>query len=188
MKIAGILLIWLSCSGFGFQLAWQYSLRIRQCLQIEQCLRDLMGEIRFHQVPLAEALRRAGGGRAWWADSGAEGREKKKETVSGNFPEFLQAVSRRLDRCDGGDFRQIWEEEWINYRQYSLLREEADQIGTLGQRLGYLDLTAQTETLAHFLEQWRGQIDELKAQEVTKGRLYRYLGVFAGFFLAILLI
>ena len=73
------------------------------------------------------------------------------------------------------------------YLQDSLLKEEAELLDFLGQQLGYLDLEAQLQALSRFLEQWQTQIEALREQEERKGRLYRYLGVFAGFFLAILL-
>ena len=68
-----------------------------------------------------------------------------------------------------------------------LLGEEAELLRYLGQQLGQFDLEAQLGNLSRFLDQWRMQTEELKKQEERKGRLYRYLGVFAGFFLVILL-
>lgn len=168
MKAVGILFIVLSCSGLGFQFAWLYSRRIAQCVEIERALQQLSGEIRFRQIPLAEAMRLVG-------------REKGKE-----FSRFLVDLANHLEGCEGGGFSGIWEEELNRYLQGSLLEEEAELLKSLGQQLGDLDLEAQLKALERFLEQWRGRIGELRRQEEKKGRLYRYLGVFAGFFLAIL--
>lgn len=170
MKAAGLLLIVVSCSGLGFRLAFLYSGRIRECVQVERSLTGLAGEIRFRQAPLSEALQ-------------AAGREGK-----GGFSAFFLRLSRRLDGFEGGCFREIWREELTLYLQKSLLGEEAELLFFLGQQLGYLDLEEQQKSLARFLEEWRLAIDRLRREEEKKGRLYRYLGVFAGFFLAILLL
>ncbi|MCI8564783.1 MAG: hypothetical protein HFI39_00430 [Lachnospiraceae bacterium] len=170
MKAAGILLIVASCSGLGFHMAFLYGRRIRECAQIERSVSGLAGEIRFRQTPLTEALDAAG----------------RKET--GGFSAFLRRLSERLRGFESGRFEEIWQEELACYLQTSLLGEEAELLLFLGQQLGYLDLEEQQKSLALFLEQWRRQMAGLKQEEEKKGRLYRYLGVFAGFFLAILLL
>lgn len=168
MKMAGIILILFSCSGLGFHLAWSYSRRISECRQIERCLQCLAGEIRFLQLPLTEALHLT-------------------EGEAGGFRDFLTGLAQRMESCDGGSFQKLWEQELERYLQSGYLKEEAELLFYLGRQLGNLDLEEQVKTLSRFLEQWREQIEILREQEKTKGRLYRYLGVFAGFFLAILL-
>lgn len=170
MKAAGILLILVSCSCLGFHVALLCRRRIRECVQIERSLTGLMGEIRFRQTPLAEALEVAG----------REG--------AGEFPAFFRRLSERLSGFAGGSFEQIWREELTRYLQTSLLGEEAELLFFLGQQLGYLDLEEQQKSLERFLEEWRLQISRLRQEADKRERLYRYLGVFAGFFLAILLL
>lgn len=122
MKPAGILLILISCSGLGFHLAYLYSCRIRECVEIERSVSGLAGEIRFRQTPLAEALY-------------AAGRDGEK-----GFPAFLRRLSERLSGSSGGRLEDIWQEELTRYMQTSLLGEEAELLFFLGQQFGYLDL------------------------------------------------
>lgn len=170
MKAAGIVLVLCSCSALGFHLSFLYGRRIRECVEIERSLQGLLGEIRFRQTPLKEAL----------CAIGSRGR--------GAFPAFLLRLSERLSGFSGGCFEQIWSEELKGYLQDSLLGEEAELLFFLGQQLGILDLEEQQKSLSRFLEQWQRQIDGLRQQEERQGRLCRYLGVLAGFFLAILLL
>lgn len=173
MKTVGILLVLISCSGLGFQMAWRYGQRIEECVRIGRCLQRLTGEIRFHQLPLGEALRAAGG-------SASHDGER--------FPSLLRRVSVRLEDACGGSFENLWSQELGDYLQDSPLQEEAELLLYLGQQLGQLDLEEQLKVLYRFLDQWQEHIRSLKGRQEEKGRLYRYLGIFAGCFLAILLL
>ena len=163
MRAAGMVMIVAACSGLGFRQALLYSRRIKECEQIARSVQLLLGEIRFRHLPLEEAMRRAG------------------MVESGPFAVFLGRLAGRLSGCDGGSFYALWQEELEVYLGQSLLGEEAELLRYLGQQLGQFDLEAQLGNLSRFLDQWRMQTEE------RKGRLYRYLGVFAGFFLVILL-
>ena len=185
IKFFGMVLIVASCTGLGFQLAFLYSRRIRQCRQVEQCLQRLLGEIRFHQLPLAEALRETG-----------------QAITEAEFSAFLIRVADRLDAgCTGKagnqtvdldeneiSLGQLWQQELVIFLEKSLIREEQELLSCLGQELGVLDLEAQVRSLQYCLDQWHRNIEELQRQEESHGRLYRGVGVSAGVFLAILLL
>ena len=185
-KFIGMVLIVASCSGFGLQLAHRYGMRIRQCRQVEQCLQRLLGEIRFHRIPLEEALRETG------KALGGEG-----------FAAFLLRVSRRLTFVQEGQGEQeqgepeapmtvvwsdLWREELEHYLETSLLGEEQELLFSLGRELGALDLEEQVRSLQHCLDQWRQHIEGLQRQEEIYGRLCRGVGVSVGVFFAILLL
>lgn len=186
LKFMGMVLIVASCSGLGLQLAHLYGMRIRQCRQVEQCLLRLLGEIRFHQIPLEEALRETG------TALGGEG-----------FAAFLLQVSRRLVSMQEGREPQehgglempgtvavstIWQEELECHLESCLLREEQEILFSLGRELGTLDLEEQVRSLQYCLDQWRQHIEGLQRQEETYGRLCRGVGVSVGVFFAILLL
>ncbi len=189
-----------SCSGLGFQLSSFYHRRIRECRQIEQCLQRLLGEIRFHQLPLTEALRETGRSAAGTAfadfllcvaDQLELGGTGKCDLESG-APGWPDAEGAGVEQSDVDretyTLAQLWQRELDRFTQDSLLGEEQGLLRELGEELGVLDLEAQVRTLEHCLEQWRDRIRELQRQEETHGRLYRGLGVSAGVFLAILLL
>ncbi len=169
MRAVGMAMIVVACGGLGFRQALLYSRRIKEGEQVARSVQLLLSEIRFRRLPLEEALKRVG------------------TVEKSSFSSFLGRVAVRLSGCDGGSFYEIWSEELDGYLRQSLLGDEAELLWYLGQELGQFDLETQLGTLVRFLEQWRMRIEELKAQEEKKGRLYRYLGVFAGFFLVILL-
>ena len=200
MKFWGMVLIVASCSGLGFQLAFLYSRRVRECRQIEQSLQRLLGEIRFHQLPLTEALRETGQAAAGTAfavfllrvaeqlEAGGAGRYGPGSSNTGG-PNAEPAGAEQPDmNQETYTLAQLWQWELDRFARDSLLGEEQELLRELGQELGVLDLEAQVGTLQHCLEQWRGRIEELQRQEEAHGRLYRGVGVSAGVFLAILLL
>lgn len=175
MKGTGLILILVSCSGLGFQAAGMLHRRIRECQAIEQSFRRLMGEIRYGQLPMAEALRQAAG----------QGQSGGSPSA---FAAFFLRTASRLERRDHGTFRQIWQEELDGYLQGSVLREEGALLQGLGEQFGSLDLEEQCLALERFLQEWTRQIAELQEQEKRKGHLYRSLGICAGLFLVLILI
>ena len=180
IKFIGMVLIVASCTGFGLQLSYLYRQRINQCRQVEQCLQRLLGEIRFHQIPLEEALRETG------------------KILGGNgFAAFFLRVSQRLiasrEQGEGQSeemvtLTMLWQDELRSYLEDSLLQGEQELLLSLGRELGSLDLEEQVRSLQYCLEQWRRQVEKLQRQEETHGRLYRGVGVSVGVFLAILLL
>ena len=185
IKFIGMVMIVASCSGAGIQLAHLYGKRIRQCHQVAQCLQRLLGEIRFHQIPLEEALRETG------KALGGEG-----------FAKFLLQVSQRLTSFHEGDEQQktgglqeeefmlefVWREELEQYLEICWFQEEQELLFLLGRELGILDLEEQVRSLQYCLDQWRQHIEGLHRQEETYGRLCRGVGVSVGVFFAILLL
>lgn len=174
LKFIGMVLIVASCSGLGLQLAHLYGNRISQCRQVEQCLQRLLGEIRFHQIPLEEALRDTG--KAF----GGEG-----------FAGFFLRVSQRLTSSQvNGEvaLASVWREELDRYLETCQLLGEQEQLFLLGRELGTLDLEEQVRSLQYCLDQWRQRVDGLQRQEETHGRLCRGVGVSVGVFFAILLL
>ena len=168
IKAAGMLLMVAACSGTGFQLVDLYGRRIQQCLGIHQCLKRLLGEIRFHQLPMQEAL-------------GATGQAMERES----FAHVFQQVANRLE--EEGDLPVIWQQELARYEEEHLLGQEMQWLYRLGTELGVLDLEAQVRSLQQCVEQWQTEVDGLRSREAMYGRLCRGIGVCAGVFLALVL-
>lgn len=199
MKWAGLFLILLSCSGLGFRAAGILRRRIRECQSIERSFLGLASEIRYGQLPMAEALRQAARrgsalgrrGMAVWAKEGALGQSGDFDADGGGdsaWTDFFLRTASRLERCDDGTFCQIWQEELAEYLQGSVLREEGLLLQEIGTQLGSLDMEEQCMALDRFLQKWRNQICELQEQEKREGHLYRSFGICAGLFLVLILI
>ncbi len=175
IRLFGISLILVSCGGTGFHLAWRYRCHLRQCSEMEQGLQRLLGEIRFHQIPMEEALRETG--------------QAMRGTASAVF--FLRLARRLAEEEHSGagcTLAQLWQQEWENFAGESLFRDEGELMELLGRELGSLDLEAQLRALEHCLDGWKLRIAELRKEEEVHGRLYRGLGIAGGCFLAILLL
>ena len=180
IKLIGIVLVVVSCSGLGVQLAHLCAERIRQCHQVGQCLQRLLGEIRFHQLPMEEALCEAG-----------------KAMGSQGFAEFFVRLSQRLAGSqESGELQTkedvtlafLWQEELEQYLKGCLFQEEQEILFQLGRELGTLDLEEQVRSMQHCLDQWRQHVEGLQRKVEPHGRLYRGIGVSVGVFLAILLL
>ncbi len=198
MKFIGMVLIVASCSGLGLQMAHLYSNRIRQCRQVEQCLQRLLGEIRFHQIPMEEALRETGralGGEGFAAFLlRVSGRLAPAQENGGSRENEELQEDRELqhnrERQSNGEvtLAAVWREELEHYLEICLFQDEQELLFLLGRELGTLDLEEQVRSLQHCLDQWRQHIEGLQRKEESHGRLCRGVGMSVGVFLAILLL
>lgn len=190
IKFIGMVLIVASCSGLGLQLAHLYGDRIHQCMQVEQCLQRLLGEIRFHQIPLEEALQETG------KALGGEGFAAFLLQVSERLASFRETVETQGSgalqenrRQEGEDtLATVWQVELERYLDTCLIQGKEEVLFSLGRELGALDLEEQVRSLQHCLSQWQHHVEDLQRQEKTYSRLCRGVGMSAGVFLAILLL
>ena len=105
------------------------------------------------------------------------------------FGPFLAGVAEELGRADGRIFGDIWREQIKNSLSSShLTRTDRNQLETLGEVLGYLDLEMQLSSIDLYLEQLEISIREAESSIGAKQKLYQSLGIAGGIFLVILLI
>lgn len=125
------------------------------------------------------------------------------------FSDWLVFLSERLDDagrliddnerfrdfidCDFDDntyeFCEIWNSSLIYLKDNSFLHEEdIDYLKTLGQTLGYLDITAQEIGIKLFLENLHAKINEISANLTDKIRISIIAGMVSGIFIVVLLV
>lgn len=98
-------------------------------------------------------------------------------------------MERELGNLEGKTFGELWRGQIDRELAGTFLKkEDKEQLKTLGEVLGYLDLEMQLNSLDLYLEQL--DLSILEAQEAirTKRKLYQSLGVAGGIFLILLLL
>lgn len=171
MKLLGAILILASATGIGISLSVdvkRYGMELRLLKQMVYMLR---GEIKYTKTPLLEAF----------------------SSIAVRMPEpfssFLREVAAEMEMMDGRSFGEIWREQiGRKLSDTRLKREDKEQLGALGESLGYLDLEMQLSTIGLYLEQLEIRIQDAQESVGAKQKLYKSLGVAGGIFLIILLI
>ena len=172
-KWLGAVLVLFSASGFGIWSAMEWKSRLRLLEKLRQMIYFLKGEITYSHAPLAEALERVG----------------KRE--AGPMGILFTAAAAGICMQEGESLQEIW------HREVDLLKtlpnrlplepEDLEQLGCLGEHLGYLDVDMQERTLKLYLEQLDLTIDYLRQNQREKCRLYTSLGIMGGMFLVIVM-
>ena len=172
LKTAGICLILLAGAGIGFSKSLEYTEREKKLAAFLQAVIYLKGEIRCGSASLAEAF------------AGIAGR------VSGEFREFFACAARELEN-GGNTGRPLGTvicrcgEACLGEIPFSA--EERELIGSLGDRLGYLDREMQLRQLELLEEEVRRQLEGLRRELPQKKKLCQSLGVLGAMLLVILL-
>ena len=90
---------------------------------------------------------------------------------------------------DGRTFGELWRDQiQKGLAGTKLKREDREQLGVLGESLGYLDLEMQLSSIELYLEQLEIRIRDAQESLTGKQKLYQSLGVAGGIFLVILLL
>lgn len=171
LKVLGMFLTVAAFSLTGFSYAKSIVTRIEQLNEIKKITVMLEGELRYGNSTIEEAV-------------GAI----SKRTVS-PFSEFLSQVADRLGENSGESFSDIWRENVAGMRQDTKLNnDDISELCALGDSLGYLDLKAQSESIALYKERLALRLDELNETSAKKVKMYRSLGVSMGILTAIILL
>ncbi len=171
MKAAGLLLIFLACSGLGLAAGEAAEKRLTAMEQVEKLIQLLEGELRCSYIPFPQAFRQVA------------------SRMAPPWEAFLLKMARRLEEMSGERLRKVWEEEVDGLpAECGLREEERRELASLGKELGYLDLAMQLNTLEHFRERWGRQMEEIRRDLPARKRIFRYLGISAGLTLALILL
>lgn len=101
---------------------------------------------------------------------------------------FLNVGTVFVERGDQ-TFTDVWLAEVKRIpEEVPLTKNDRENLGALGNNLGYADRNMQERTFLFYLEQLDETIGRVKAETESLGKLYRTLGTAAGMFWFILLI
>lgn len=171
LKGIGALLIMASAAGIGTSFGRDLKGRCMELRMLKQMIYMLRGEIKYTKTPLTEAF--------------ASIAVRMKEP----FGSFLEQTAIQMESQEEENFGELWKSQikrWLS--KTCLKREDREQLGNLGEVLGYLDLEMQLSSIDLYLEQLELGIREAQEAALTKQKLYQSLGVAGGIFLVILLV
>ncbi|MDD3413558.1 MAG: stage III sporulation protein AB [Lachnospiraceae bacterium] len=171
VKILGILMILLGAAGTGLK----YSNEIREYIESLQELRRMIeyikGEINYRNCSLAEAF---------------HGVEKK---VKKPYNQFCRGIYQQIEDGTGCSFSEIFMRCIQKELNHVLLKnDDKEQLGLIGEQLGYLDKEMQIHNLEHYGMELEDKISRLKKESKDKMKLCNCLGIVGGLFLIIILL
>lgn len=169
LKTAGIFLIIFAGTGLGFCKSMELTRRERALKEILRMVILLKGEIRYGCASLSDAF------------TGAAGK------MAGDYRAFLIYTAKAMGNGTGKPFGEIFRECAEEYlRGLGLGQEEREQLFSLGEHLGYLDISMQMKQLTLYEEELSEHIRTLQEKIPGKKKVYQSLGILGGILLAVL--
>lgn len=170
LRIPGMCLILLGCSGLGWYAAERYAIRIRMLSEFEQALQFLYGEIEYSGCDMIELF-------------------DKLAFRGGYFSSFWLNMSCCLRSHDGIRFYEHWCWEITKISGYSNLKEEDVEILLgIGANLGNMDRQTQLHTIQIFQGRLQEIIIAARKEYRGKAKVSCVVGITVGIFLSLLLI
>lgn len=168
LKLMGGILILLSCSGLGFQIAGSYYAERQLLQQWISALDFIQCELQYRMTSLPEICRQAG------------------ENGSGKIRTFFFCLAQELDQQLLPDVRGCMDAA-IN-RVSDLPQSVLTSMEELGNTLGRFDTDGQVHQLESARQNSRKRLDVLEKDCQERMRAYQTLGICCGAAIAILLI
>ena len=167
-RIIGAILVILSSGGMGFSLAAAHKKEVNTLKQLLRALDFMACELEYRLPPLDELCYLAGG------------------QVSGAVNRFFSALAIQLrQQVDTDACRCV---EIVLKQQTDLSPKTARELHLLGKSLGRFDLAGQISGIRSVKELCERDLQGLQADQATRLRTYRTLGICAGIALVILFI
>lgn len=169
-SLAGALLVLVGCGALGNQAAQQCRHRPRDLAQGQVCLQVLLTDIDYGLTPLDRALDRAAG------------------AVGGPVALLFRQAAAELRAPRGNTARAAWLQALQNAAgELALTAADIDIFAELAPVLGASDRHHQRRHILLCSQRLAAAEAEARAAAQKNLRLYRYLGLAAGGFLAVLL-
>lgn len=158
--------------SLGVGIAVMMKRRFEQLKEVERIINYIEGEIRYKHSILKEACINAS--------------EKCRQP----FCDWLSNLGDRLEISDKGEsFADIWSESLAMLYDSSLLnRKDINEINSLGQTLGYLDIRSQEMGLKLEKENIHNRLVQLDRELMNRMKISVILGTLGGIFIVIMLL
>lgn len=158
--------------ALGIKIALMMKKRVEQLKEIERIINYIEGEIRYKHSILKEACINA-------------------STKCGQpFSDWLEIVGDRLELSDSGEgFSEIWFESLnVLYEKSLLSKRDINEINSLGQTLGYLDIRSQEMGLKLEKENIHERLVQSDRELMNRMKISVILGTLSGIFIVIMLL
>lgn len=170
VRLLAIGLIFFSCSAGGFLIATSFSQRVQNVRELLSFIQFLESEIRFAHSTLPAII------------------SKESQHYRGATKDFLLTLHNGLSISEGSDFFLVWEQGLTSLQKHGFSERLLEDLRDLGKVLGQSDLTEQLKYLQLCTTRLEQSLEKSKTEQHQQERLWRYLGVSAGFLLVLLFI
>lgn len=171
IRAVGALLVFVSCSIYGFLKGQQFWQRLEELKEIQKLFLALVADIRFGQISLSESLERIAG------------------QVRPPFSRMLKNVCGEMCWHGGRTMAEIWSNEAeLCLKKCALNQKDREEFVRIGQQLGSLDRETQVQMIQLYLNDLEFTIGEIAGSIQGKQKLCRMFGVVLGLLLVILLL
>ena len=156
------------CVGIWFRL--QYLQRLHTLKEMQRGVSLLKGEIEYGRTPLPEACLAV------------------SRRIRGSGQIFFRLMSKSLEK-GGGTVEEIWHQTMKDaFECRQLGQRDYEELGRLGNTLGYLDVEMQVRTMELCMRRLEESISAYEKERKNQTRLYPLVGTFFGFLLCLVLI
>lgn len=169
-KLAGGLMVIISCSMIGFLMAGYYQTRPKILRNLQTAISMLETEINYGHSPLPEALRNIA--------------QKSDKEVSKLFLNAMKYISER----SGLTASEAWEKALADFSpDSSLITVDIEILTNFGKYLGVTDIQDQIKNIKLTLTQLRQQEVYAMEEKQKNEKMWKYLGVLSGIMVFLLL-
>lgn len=170
MRILGMMMIFISCSGIGIMCSYIYKKRLEELTEWKKGIVMLKNEINFSLTPLSEAF-----------EVIAQRMEGYMNVFFAQVGELLKINCRSIEKLDD----KILEKDLYNT---CLNQKDRRLIISFIKNLGLLDKESQINNLMLHIEQINQEIDNSINNEVKNNKLFKTLGILSGIFVIVIFI
>lgn len=158
--------------ALGIKIALMMKKRVDQLREVERIVNYIEGEIRYKHSILKEACINA------------------SLKCGQPFSDWLNNLGDRLELSDSGEgFAEIWFDSLnILYEKSLLSKRDINEIKSLGQTLGYLDIRSQEMGLKLEKENIHEQLVKSDRELTNRMKISVILGTLGGIFIVIMLL
>lgn len=169
LRMLAAVLIVFSGAGLGFAVAEGFRHRPRQLRQLQFALTVLGSEIRFRQTPLPQGL------------------QAMAAATGGPVGQLFADLARVLERAEGRSVSWAWQQVKPG-PGLALASQDYALLANLGQVLGAGTIAEQGRQLELHMEHLRQLEQEAEQSRAANEKVWRYLGVFSGLALVLILL
>jgi stage III sporulation protein AB len=171
MKILGMVLILVSCSGLGLIYSTRLKRRVDDFITYKKALILLKSEINYSVTPLPEAFENVG------------------KKIDGYIGEYFTVISKELKNKITGDINKVFKEHALKILQDTCLnKSDIENIVSFSSNLGILDKESQINNIKLQIEVVNEEIENARVDEGKNGKLFKVLGVLGGIFVIVIFI
>lgn len=171
-KIVGAVMIIISTSLMGRKFSDNLKYRIGELEEIKKIMIMLKGEVMYNVASVGEALR------------------KIRARTGEGFEVLIDKVVEELNEHNGKTFDLIWKEgvETYNIQKNSLTKMDLDRLIGFGNDFGSSHKEIQLKSFDMYIDELENTIGDARKRNSENSKMYKSLGILAGFVIVILII